>query len=212
MKKVLFLSIASLCFGLSVMAQSAKDIKLNAPNKKTGSPFMQALADRASVREFSTKELSVQQLSDLLWAANGVSRADGRRTAPSAMNRQDVDVYVIMKSGAYLYDANNNILKLVAEGDFREYVAGRQTSVKDAPVSLVLVSDLSRFGKSDDKTKLFAAVDVGTVCQNINVFCAATGLATVPRASMDEDKLKEVLKLTDNQLLLMNNPVGYKKD
>jgi SagB-type dehydrogenase family enzyme len=128
------------------------------------------------------------------------------------MNRQDVDVYVIMKSGAYLYDANNNILKLVAEGDFREYVAGRQTSVKDAPVSLVLVSDLSRFGKSDDKTKLFAAVDVGTVCQNINVFCAATGLATVPRASMDEDKLKEVLKLTDNQLLLMNNPVGYKKD
>jgi SagB-type dehydrogenase family enzyme len=194
------------------MAQSAKDIKLNVPNKKTGSPFMQALADRASVREFSTKELSVQQLSDLLWAANGVSRADGRRTAPSAMNRQDVDVYVIMKSGAYLYDANNNILKLVAEGDFREYVAGRQTSVKDAPVSLVLVSDLSRFGKSDDKTKLFAAVDVGTVCQNINVFCAATGLATVPRASMDEDKLKEVLKLTDNQLLLMNNPVGYKKD
>jgi SagB-type dehydrogenase family enzyme len=209
---VLFLLIASLCFSLNVMAQSAKDIKLNAPNKKTGSPFMQALADRASVREFSTKELSVQQLSDLLWAANGVSRADGRRTAPSAMNRQDVDVYVIMKSGAYLYDANNNILKLVTEGDFREYVAGRQTSVKDAPVSLVLVSDLSRFGKSDDKTKLFAAVDVGTVCQNINVFCAATGLATVPRASMDEDKLKEVLKLTDNQLLLMNNPVGYKKD
>ena len=173
---------------------------------------MEALSKRGSVREFSQKELPAQTLANLLWAANGVNRADGKRTAPSAMNRQDIDIYVIMKDGAYLYDAASNTLKLIAEGDHRGLVAGRQEFVKDAPVSLVLVSDLAKFGRDDDHTKLMAAVDAGTVCQNINLFCSAMGLATVPRASMETEQLKSVLKLTDKQLPLMNNPVGFPKN
>lgn len=208
MRKIIYLAVISFCTFL-MSAQTIKEIKLNQPDLNLGASFMQSLAKRASVREFSSKPLNLQDLSDLLWATNGVNRADGKRTAPSAMNRQDIDVYVIMKDGAYLYDAQKQVLKPIAEGDHRSAVAGRQDFAKQAPVSLVLVSDLSRFGKIDDYTKLMAAVDAGTVCQNINLFCSARGLATVPRASMEVDQLKKILKLTDSQLLLMNNPVGY---
>ena len=117
-----------------------------------------------------------------------------------------------MKEGAYLYDAKANSLQPIAKGDHRAAVAGSQDFVKSAPVSLVLVSDLSRFGNIADHTKLMAAVDAGIVCQNINIFCAATGLATVPRATMDQAALKRILKLTDNQLPIMNNPVGYPRE
>jgi len=188
-----------------------KQIKLNAPNKSRGTTVMKALSERHSVRDFSSKELSLQDLSDLLWAANGINRSDGKRTAPSAMNKQDVDIYVIMKSGAYLYDAKNQALKPVVSKDLRGDVAGGQDFVKAAPVSLVLVSDISRFGSmaSKEMNTIMGAVDVGTVCQNINLFCAATGLITVPRASMEKEALKQSLKLTNNQILIMNNPVGY---
>ena len=118
----------------------------------------------------------------------------------------------IMKEGAYLYDAKANSLQPIAKGDHRAAVAGSQDFVKSAPVSLVLVSDLSRFGNIADHTKLMAAVDAGIVCQNINIFCAATGLATVPRATMDQAALKRILKLTDSQLPIMNNPVGYPRE
>jgi SagB-type dehydrogenase family enzyme len=117
-----------------------------------------------------------------------------------------------MEEGAYLYDAKEHALQPVAAGDYREAVAGGQDFVKAAPVSLVLVSDLSRLSKNiNEGTKLMGAVDVGIVCQNINIACAGMGLATVPRASMNQETLKTVLKLTDNHLLLMNNPVGYPK-
>ena len=210
MKKLLFIA-CSLFLVMSMNAQ--KQIKLNAPNKSRGTAVMKALSERHSVREFSTKELSLQDLSDLLWAANGINRSDGKRTAPSAMNKQDVDIYVIMKSGAYLYDAKIQTLKPVVAKDLRGDVGGRQDFVKVAPVSLVLVSDISRFGSMAGKemNTVMGAVDVGTVCQNINIFCAATGLVTVPRASMEKDALKKALKLTDNQILIMNNPVGYPK-
>ena len=187
-------------------------IILNKPNLKRGIPIMQALEKRQSTRQFSSKELSLQDISDLLWAANGINRPDGKRTAPSALNKQDIDIYVIMKEGAYLYDAKANSLQPIAKGDHRAAVAGSQDFVKSAPVSLVLVSDLSRFGNIADHTKLMAAVDAGIVCQNINIFCAATGLATVPRATMDQAALKRILKLTDSQLPIMNNPVGYPRE
>jgi len=208
MKKLLFI-VCSLFLIMSMNAQ--KQIKLNAPNKSRGTTVMKALSERHSVRDFSSKELSLQDLSDLLWAANGINRSDGKRTAPSAMNKQDVDIYIIMKSGAYLYDAKNQALKPVVSKDLRGDVAGGQDFVKAAPVSLVLVSDISRFGSmaSKEMNTIMGAVDVGTVCQNINLFCAATGLITVPRASMEKEALKQSLKLTDNQILIMNNPVGY---
>lgn len=198
-----------LCFAMN--AQGLKEIKLKAPDKARGSAVMKALSERHSEREYATKDLSLQDLSDLLWAANGINRPDGKRTAPSALNKQDIDIYVIMKEGAYLYDAKSLSLQPIAQGDHRPAVAGGQDFVKSAPVSLVLVSDLSRFGKVADHTKMMAAMDAGIVCQNINLFCAATGLVTVPRATMDQAALKRILKLTDSQLPLMNNPIGYPK-
>lgn len=208
MRKLSFI-FATLLLAATIHAQELKTIKLNTPDKNRGSAVMKALSDRHSDREYAAKELSLQDLSDLLWAANGINRPDGKRTAPSALNKQDIDIYVIMKEGAYLYDAKANSLQPVTKGDHRGAVAGGQDFVKSAPACLVLVSDLSRFGNVADHTKLMAAVDAGIVCQNINVFCASAGLATVPRASMDQAALKQILKLTDNQLPIMNNPVGY---
>ena len=210
MRKVSFI-LTVLLFITAMHAQDLKKIQLNNPDKNRGSSVMKALSDRRSDRAYADKALSLQDLSDLLWAANGINRPDGKRTAPSALNKQDIDIYVIMKEGAYLYDAKSNSLQPVAKGDHRGAVAGGQDFVKTAPVSLVLVSDLSRFGKITDHVKLMAAVDAGCVSQNINIFCSAVGLATVPRASMDMNALKQILKLTENQLPLMNNPVGYFK-
>ncbi|MDR3262355.1 MAG: SagB/ThcOx family dehydrogenase [Tannerella sp.] len=201
------------CFTVAnIYAQELQVIKLNAPDKTRGSATMKAFSDRHSDREFSSQELSLQDLSDLLWAANGVNRADGKRTAPTAMNRQEIDVYAIRADGAYLYDAQNHSLKPVAKGDYRTAVAGKQDYVISAPVSLVTVINLEKLGDpATEQTKLMGAVDAGIVTQNINIFCAAAGLSTVPRASMDQAELKKVLKLSDTQLPLMNNPVGYPK-
>ena len=193
--------------------QGAGELKLNRPDLNRGVNVMKAFSDRHSDREFSTRELSLQDLSDLLWAANGVNRpGDGKRTAPSALNKQDVDIYVFLAKGVYLYDASKHVLKLVAEGDHRAVVAGRQDFVKQAPVSLVYVSDLSRFGMGlDEQVKLMGAMDAGIVSQNVNLFCAGVGLSTVPRASMDQEALRKLLKLSDTQVPMMNNPVGYSK-
>lgn len=210
MRKILFV-LTALLFITVMNAQDLTVIKLNAPDKTRGTVVMKAFSDRHSDREFAAKELSKQDLSDLLWAANGINRTDGKRTAPSALNKQDIDVYVIMKDGAYLYDAQAHALTPVAKGDHRSAVAGGQDFVKEAPLSLVLVSDLSRFGDVSDHTKLIAAMDAGIVSQNINLCCAGIGLSTVPRATMDQKALKEILKLSDNQLPLLNNPVGYPK-
>ena len=208
--KQLFLITVALC--MTTMGLYAQDIKLNNPNKARGSAFMKALSDRASVREYNAKELSLQDLSDLLWAANGVNRPNGNRTAPSAMNRQEIDVYVINKEGAYLYDAAGHTLKSVAKGDFRKEVAGQQDFVTTAPVCIVLVANLEKLGNpTAENTLVTAALDAGIVNQNINVFCSAVGLATVPRGSMNTNELKKILKLSDTQRIMLNNPVGYPK-
>lgn len=174
---------------------------------------MTVFNDRKSDREFATTPIKEQDLSDLLWAANGINRPDGKRTAPSAMNRQEVDIYVILPEGAYHYDAAKHQLTLIAEGDHRAAVAASQEFAKTAPLCLVLASDLARLGDaSSEQVKLMGAVDAGIVNQNINLACTALGLVTVPRATMDHATLKQVLKLSDSQLLLMNNPVGYPKE
>ncbi|MBX9187108.1 SagB/ThcOx family dehydrogenase [Bacteroides sp. K03] len=203
-----------LCLFISMATFAAdKVIRLPKPNLNRNSEVMQAFANRHSTREYAAKALTLTDLSDLLWAANGINRPEeGKRTAPSAMNKQDVDVYVVLPEGTYLYEAKAHQLNLVAEGDHRGAVAGGQAFVKSAPVSLLLVSDLSRLGDAKNThTQLMGAVDAGIVSQNISIFCSAAKLATVPRASMDTAKLKSVLKLTDTQLPLMNHPVGYYK-
>jgi SagB-type dehydrogenase family enzyme len=195
----------------SLSAQETKSITLNQPDTVKGFPVMKALSLRASATDYDTTALKLQDLSDLVWAANGINRSGiGKRTAPSAMNSQDIDVYVVMKSGAYRYDAKMHRLDLVAEGDHRKLVADRQEVVAKAPVILLLVSDISRFRNGDDASKMvLAAEDAGIVSQNISVFCAGVGLSTRPRATMDLQKLREVLKLKDSQHLMLNSPVSY---
>lgn len=234
-------------------AQELKTIKLNEPNKKRGLPVMEALSVRASVRDWSNKDVSLQDLSDLLWAANGINRPEsGKRTAASAMNAQDVDIYLFNKDGAYLYDPKQHALIPVAAGDHREELGmrpgggpggpgGPPPGAKPenapaappakpegppgtppgggpggpstpAPIQLYLVSDISRFSRGTQELKLeWAAIDTGIVSQNIGLFCAATGLATRPRAGMNKDLLKSLLKLKETQFPILNHPIGYPK-
>jgi nitroreductase len=220
-------------FSTRLPAAELQAIKLNPPSLKRGLPFMEALAVRASAREFAEKELSRQDLSDLLWAADGINRPDeNKSTASSAMNAHDIRIYVFMKEGAYLYDAPKHELVPVLAGDFRAQImiarpprpappagATPPASVtppppppSNPPVQIVLVSDGERFQRGTPETKLeWGALDAGIVSQNISLFCAATGLKTRPRASLDKAKVKELLKLTDAQTVFLNHPVGYAK-
>jgi len=211
MKKTLF-QIWLIILTSSVIAQSTTTLQLNPPDTDRGLPVMEALTLRASASDWDSTKLDLQDLSDLLWAANGINRPEsGKRTAPSALNAQDIDIYVCMKSGIYLYDAKNHLLEMVVTNDHRSAVAGRQQEVTIAPVHCILVSDISRFRVEEDSVKLFlAAADAGIVSQNISIFCASVGLATRPRAAMDQQKLREILMLTDSQHLLLNHPVSYK--
>ena len=209
MKQLLIPVFLLNCLG-SLLAQDLKSIELLAPDKTRGLPVMQALSVKASVREYSKKPLAMQDLSDLVWAADGINRPDeGKRTASSALNSQDVDVYVFMENGVYVYNAGKQALDPVISGDFRG-LAGKT----DAPVTLVLISDVSRFRYGTDLQRTaWANIDVGIVSQNISVFCAATGLKTCPRASFPGmDKLREVLKLKSSQFVILNHPVGYEKE
>ena len=192
-------------------AQESKNIALNPPGADRGHSIMKSLSLRASVNEYKPDDLALQDLSDLVWAANGINRPEnGKRTAPSAMNSQDVDVYVVMRSGAYLYNPQENLLEFVSAGDHRALVAGEQANFATAPLFLVLVSDISRFTRAEDDVKLtWAAMDAGIVSQNIALFCAGTGLGTRPRVWMDKDLLRDALHLKDSQHLMLNHPVGY---
>jgi len=214
MKQIITLFLSTILGG-SLFAQSTKTIILNPPDTNKGLPVMKALSLRASAREFDTTELKLRDLSNLLWAANGVNRPEiGKRTAPSAQNAQDVDIYVFMKSGVYLYNANKHTSELVSEGDHRNLFSGRQENAPLPPVICLLVSDIARFKSGEDALRLvWGAMDAGIVTQNISVFCAAFGLATRPRAGgMNQPKLREILRLKDSQLLMLNHPVSYKKD
>lgn len=210
MKKIITL-IAACAVSMPLSFQSLADITLPAPDKSGGSSLMKALDDRHSTRAFDTRPISESTLSSLLWAACGVNRPNGRRTAPSALNGQEIDVYVATADGAFLYDAAGNKLIEITKEDVRPLVAGPQKFVVDAPVSLIMVADESRFGATDPMTFTMMAVDAGIVCENINLFCSAFGLATVPRAWMDTEGLKKALKLKDSQTPMMNNPIGFPK-
>lgn len=198
-------------FILTCKGQELQTIKLNEPQKDRGFSVMQAFEKRHSERVWADKELSLQDLSDLLWAANGINRPEtGKRTAPSSMNKQDIDVYVCMARGTYLYDAKAHELKPVTAIDVRAEVAADQKEIAKAPVTLVMVTNYPRL--SDSKNALISgAIDGGIVSENISIFCAGVGLATVPRTWMNKENLRSYLKLQEGQELIINNPVGYKK-
>ena len=213
-----FLTFTALLAVSFLNAQDMKPIQLKSPDMNRKAVMMDAFQKRASSVEWAETKLSIQDLSDLLWAANGINRQqESKRTAPSAINAQDVDVYVFLEEGAYLYDAKENVLKPIIKGDFRAEAIGSRpgsvTPTSEPPVLLVLVSDISRFTRvTDEERRLkMAAMDAGIVSQNIAIFCAGADMVTRPRMSMDMVKLKEVLKLSDMQHPMLNNPIGYKK-
>lgn len=191
---------------------SAQNVKLPEPDKNVSMTLYQALQQRKSVREYSTKDIDDMKLSQLLWAAVGINRPDGHLTAPTAVNAQDITVYVCRKDGAYLYVAKDNTLQKVSDKDLRESVAANQKFAAVAPISLVIVTDNAKFrGGSTNGPTISGAIDAGYVSQNIDLACEALGLCTVPRATMDKETLKKELKLTDSQNPILNHPVGYKK-
>lgn len=207
------LTLLTLGLAMSAMAQN---ITLPAPDMKAKSAsVINTLATRHSTRQFATTELTNQQLSNLCWAACGLSRDDNHRTAPTARNKQEIRLFVFTAKGVYEYDAKANILLEKVKGDKRSLIAGtkafKQDFVLDAPVSLLMVIDFDLFGSSDEKAMQMGCVDAGIVCENINLYCQAVGLVTVPRATHDTEGLRKLLGLTDKQLPIMNNPVGYPK-
>ena len=205
MKKTL---LSAACMLLSVMAFAQTNLPAPQKGQKTLS-VMEALSTRHSERSFSNKELSDQELSNLLWAACGVNRPDGHITSPTAMNKQEIRLFVFTAKSVSEYLPQTNQLKEVAKGDHRGMVAGRQEFAKSAPVSLVMVGDYDKFGSTNEHAKLMVAVDAGIVSENINLYCAAAGLATVPRATMDVAAISKLLNLNVNQVPILNNPVGF---
>lgn len=198
---------------VAVVAAGQSDTRsLPAPTKSAKMTLMESLQQRHSVRDFSDKAVSDADLSELLWAACGINRPDTKKiTAPSAINAQDILVYVCTKDGAWLYVPDGNSLQKVSDKDLRPAVAGRQEAVAVAPVSLVLVSDRTKFGDRAKGAEVMGAIDAGYVSQNICLACTALGLATVPRMTMDKETLAKELHLDENKTLLVNHPVGYEK-
>ena len=198
------------CATLAV-AQELNPIVLPPPQTSGGRPLMQVLKDRHSTREFSSEKLPPQVLSNLLWAAFGVNRPDGKRTAPSAMNWQEIDIYVATQDGLYLYDAKANALNPVLAQDVRG-ATGQQPFVKEAPVDLVYVADLAKTRRAggEDQT-LYTAADTGFIAQNVYLFCASEGLAVVVRGSVDRTALAKLIKLRPDQKIILAQTVGYPK-
>jgi len=207
------LPILAFAFAVSFAQLSGQKIDLPKPNLDKGHSIMKSLSLRKSAapQDFQkAKDLSLAEISDLLWAANGVNRAsEGKRTAPSAMNFQEIDVYVLSKTGAYLYDAKTHSLNLIAKEDLRAAGAGGQAVFAEAPLNVVLVADVSKFAHGDDASKQrLGALDAGIVSQNISLFCSGTGLITRVRATMDVPGLSKALKLTASQIPMLNLPLG----
>jgi nitroreductase len=215
MRRMMRISIAQLVVVLVASAAAAQElapIQLPAPQTEGGKPLMQALKLRATARAFAPDPLPKQTLSTLLWAAWGINRPkEGKRTAPSARNWQEIDVYVVTASGAYLYNAAANTLKPIVAGDLRA-LTGAQEFVKEAPVTLVFVADTTRMkGSQADTQQAYAFADAAFISQNVYLFCASEGLATGVRAMVDRPALAKALKLGASQIIAFAQSVGLPK-
>lgn len=214
MRKTILFRVCAIIIlvGATALAQDAAPIKLPAARTEGGKPLMEALKQRQSSREFSDRKLSQQTLSNLLWAAWGINRPDGHRTAPSASNKQEIDLYVVLADGAYLYDAKAHALNPVATGDLRA-ATGTQGFPATAALNLVYVADMAKAGRpaTDPQQMLNVGADCGFIAQNAYLFCASEGLATVVRASVPKAELARQLKLGPDQQIVLAQSVGYPK-
>jgi nitroreductase len=210
--RFILLSLITLFSSFMLIAQKVPVIKLPAPDTAGGMPLMEALKNRHTSREFGEKKIPVQVMSDLLWAAWGINRpGEGKRTAPSAMNKQEIDVYVATANGTFLYDAVKNELTRISGDDIREKT-GQQDFVKTAPVNLVFVADFSKMGTTPEADKeKYAYAYAAFISENVYLFCASQGLATGVRAYIDKDVCGKALGLKSTQHVIMGQSVGYPK-
>ncbi len=210
--KRFFLLILVLTF-IPFVVDSQTNIKLPKPKTDGGMPLMEALSKRQSLRNFdSTKSMSLETLSNLLWAANGINRPEsGKRTAPSAVNWQEIEIFVALKSGIYFFNHKTNELEVISQGDYRKDM-GKQNFVGDASVVLIFVSNHDKMeGASEKAMEFYGATDCGNVSQNVYLFCASENLATVVLGMIDREKISKLLKLKDSQKVILTQPVGYSK-
>lgn len=213
MKKAVFvLCMLISCNGL-LFAQEGT-LTLPEPNLSGGKSVMEALSLRQSNRDFSETAIPDQVLGNVLWAANGINRADsGGRTAPSAMGAKEIGIYVARKDGLYKYDPHEHALRLQKSQDIRARV-GKQGFTDIAPVSLIYVVDYSKFRSSVSKKdrEFYAATDTGFVSQNVYLSCASEGLATVVLGWVDKDALQKEMGLGDKEEVILTQPIGYPKE
>lgn len=190
-------------------AQEPATLPLPKPQIVGGKPLMQALNERMSRRDFSTEKLPQQVLANLLWAAFGVNRADGRRTAPSASNMQELEIYAVMADGVYRYDAKAHALQLHLKEDLRA-ATGNNPWIATAPLNLLYVADYSKMGQRSEETKrVDSGTDSGFISQNVYLFFTSEGLATVVRGGIDRPAVAKTLKLRPDQHVVLAQTVGY---
>ena len=207
LKSIALLLLLAISAGVYA-AESSVTKSLPAPQMTGGKPVMQALKERKSIRDYKPDALTDQQMSDLLWAAFGINRPEiDHRTAPSAQNTQDVDIYVAMVDGLYQYEAKPHRLVKVADRDLRPLTSG-QPFAKVAPVQLIYVSDFSRMPKVKPELRdLYAGVDTGCIIQNVYLYCASAGLASVVH-ELDRDPLAKAMNLRPDQHIVVAQTVG----
>ncbi|MFO7878117.1 MAG: SagB/ThcOx family dehydrogenase [Desulfovermiculus sp.] len=204
-KFLLILAVLAVAVGgpSELRAESDAVIDLPQPDRKDGMPLMQALDNRRSQRSFSSQELDRQTLSDLLWAAWGVNRDSGKRTAPSAHNRQEITVYCALEAGCYRYEGDRHRLVRITDKDLRAQT-GRQEFVADAPLNLVFAADMDKAS-----SEFYAACETGFISQNVYLYCASRDLATVVRGWFDQERLAEAMGLPDRMRIILCQTVGY---
>lgn len=187
-----------------------KTIHLPEPVTTGGRPYLDLLRERHSSRSFSSESLSLQTLSDMLWASWGYSR-EMKRTAPSSHNRQEIEIYVAVADGVYLWNAVQNVLVQVDDRDLRS-ATGMQEFVGTAPVEIIYVAESSRITGKDERGVIETVfIDTGFISENMYLFCAQAGLITVVRAMVDRTALAAVLNLRPDQMITMVQSVGYHK-
>ena len=206
MKPTLVLGIAVLLAG--TLQLPAQDIKLPAPDTKGGKPLMECMALRKSSRSFSSKKLSPQIMSNIFYAADGITRKDGRKTVPTARNAQNQMIYAATADGSWLYQPKTTTLKKLGSKDIRA-VCGKQKFHAKAPLVLVYVAEPEKCGNTPEQQQNFAANHAGYSSQNVYLYAASEGLATVVCAMVDRDALAKALNLPANQQIMYSQPIGY---
>ena len=215
--RILIATAASVAFAmvfvLSAFCQELKPIQLPDPKLDSSKSLAQALKDRKTSREYSGDKLPEQTLSNLLWAAWGINRPDsGKRTAPSAVNWQETDLYVSTTQGMYLYDPKGNALIPVVPGDIRALTYTQVDRFKDAPLNLVYVADFQKMGDRKEEEKMVVAgMDTAFIAENVYLYCASENLPTCFRVSIDREKLGQALKLRPTQKIMGAQSVGLPK-